>query len=502
MNESGLQMIRKIRETEAAAQEGAQEDPWRLTFHLMPPTGWLNDPNGLCQMNGVYHVFFQYSPFDPCGGEKFWGHYTSRNLTDWEYAGVPLAPDEQFDRSGVYSGSCLVREGTMYLFYTGNVKLPGKYDYVNQGREANTVLVESRDGRSFGEKKLLLTNKDYPADYTLHIRDPKVFAVENRYYMVLGGRKKNDRGAVLLYESRDLEKWVFCRELTVPMQFGYMWECPDLFCTGEKWFLSLSPQGLPRGEHAFQNVYTAGYFQINGDFRADCRLEDFREWDKGFDFYAPQTFTDESGRTLLIAWAGLPDAEKEYVNPTTESGWQHALTVPRVIREQNGRLLQYPVPELEALRGERQEVISKAVVYAPPAFDLIVSVDGKEDTGGCGAKGRKLSITIADALSFTWDGEEAVLSFTDSAAGRQAGIGRGRTQRRALISDIREIRVLADTSLIEIYVNHGETVFTTRFYPAGDTRRLLVEGAYAGTGALWPMCPRALAAAKGPNEEK
>ena len=102
MNEAGLQMIRKIREAEAAAQEGVQKDPWRLKFHLMPPAGWLNDPNGLCQMNGVYHVFFQYSPFDPCGGEKFWGHYTSRNLTDWEYAGVPLAPDEQFDRSGVY----------------------------------------------------------------------------------------------------------------------------------------------------------------------------------------------------------------------------------------------------------------------------------------------------------------------------------------------------------------------------------------------------------------
>ena len=55
----------------------------------------------------------------------------------------------------------------MYLFYTGNVKLAGDFDYVTQGREANTVLVESRDGRTFVDKKLLLTNRDYPADYTL-----------------------------------------------------------------------------------------------------------------------------------------------------------------------------------------------------------------------------------------------------------------------------------------------------------------------------------------------
>lgn len=490
MNESGLQMIRKIRETEAEAQERMAKDPWRLKFHLMPPTGWLNDPNGLCQMNGIYHVFFQYSPFDPCGGEKFWGHYTSRNLTDWEYEGVPLAPDEQFDRSGVYSGSCLIRDGVMYLFYTGNVKLRGDYDYVTQGREANTVLAESRDGRNFGEKKLLLTEKDYPADYTLHIRDPKVFAMESKYYMVLGGRKKNDCGAALLYESHDLENWHFCRELTVPAQFGYMWECPDLFCAGGKWFLSLSPQGIPRGVHEFQNVYTSGYFQVNGDFRAGCRLEDFREWDKGFDFYAPQTFMDESGRTLLIAWAGLPDIEEEYGNPTIEYGWQHALTVPRVIREENGRLLQYPVPELEALRGERREVRNGEAVCTAPAFDLTVTAQDNSEAADCGTDRGKLSITIADVLRFTWDGKEAVLSFTDSVGGRQAGAGRGRTERRALVSGIQEIRVLADTSLIEIYVNHGEAVFTTRFYPPGDTRHLLVEGTDIKACTLWPMCCR------------
>ncbi len=36
-----------------------QDDGWRLKFHLMPPAGWLNDPNGLCQFRGEYHVFLQ-----------------------------------------------------------------------------------------------------------------------------------------------------------------------------------------------------------------------------------------------------------------------------------------------------------------------------------------------------------------------------------------------------------------------------------------------------------
>ena len=32
------------------------KDCFRQKLHLMPPTGWLNDPNGLCQFHGVYHA--------------------------------------------------------------------------------------------------------------------------------------------------------------------------------------------------------------------------------------------------------------------------------------------------------------------------------------------------------------------------------------------------------------------------------------------------------------
>ena len=43
-------------------------DKWKQRSHLEPDEGWLNDPNGLCFYNGLYHVFFQYSPDDCFGG--------------------------------------------------------------------------------------------------------------------------------------------------------------------------------------------------------------------------------------------------------------------------------------------------------------------------------------------------------------------------------------------------------------------------------------------------
>ena len=106
-----------IRLTEKAEEEkpSAADSRFRQEIHLMPPTGWLNDPNGLCQFGGVFHAYFQYSPFHAEGGVKMWGHCTSRDMVRWEYRGAVLYPDQPFDCHGVYSGSAFTEDGVMYV---------------------------------------------------------------------------------------------------------------------------------------------------------------------------------------------------------------------------------------------------------------------------------------------------------------------------------------------------------------------------------------------------
>ena len=185
-------------------------DLWKLGFHLMPPIGWLNDPNGLCFFKGEYHIFFQYSPFNPNGELKFWGHYKSKDLINWEYLGVPIIPDQTFDCHGAYSGSTLVEDEKMYIYYTGNVKHSGKnYNYITNGRGSNTILAISENGIDINSKKCILTNDDYPKNLTCHVRDPKVWKEDNQYYMVLGARTQEDKGIILLYNSTDKVNWSF-----------------------------------------------------------------------------------------------------------------------------------------------------------------------------------------------------------------------------------------------------------------------------------------------------
>ena len=462
--------VRKIEETAAVARTMQTN---RLTHHLMPPVGWLNDPNGLCWYKGRYHVFFQYSPFEANGGLKFWGHYSSEDMISWRYEGVPLLPDSIYDCHGVYSGSAIAEKDKLHLFYTGNIKMDGDYDYINNGRQSSTLHVESADGLHFGTKEVAVSCEDYPENYTCHIRDPKVWKEGEEYRMILGGRQKSDQGAVLFYRSEDLKNWKFDSELTTEKAFGYMWECPDFFTLEGQEVLSVSPQGLTREEFRFQNIYQSGYFILK-----DGKPEEkaFREWDHGFDFYAPQTFQDGKGRRILIGWMGMPDAEEEYTNKTIDEGWQHCLTVPRELRVKDGKIFQYPAKELERLRKEKtilddEKSIVEVRVEVNEGFDLLIEDIAVTD--------RSFQISMGGQMLFKYENEIAEIGFSEIA-------GAGRNKRKAKVSELNNIRILADTSAVELYLNDGEIVFSTRYYPDREDLQLKVKGGKF-RGNLWNL---------------
>ena len=419
---------------------------WRPAFHVAPPVGWLNDPNGLCQKDGIYHAFFQMAPFEPQGGLKFWGHSVSQDLIHWEFKGVPMLPDQPYDCHGAYSGSALVEGDQMSLFYTGNVKNLGDYNYVTNGRESNTILAVSKDGEKIESKKLLMTNADYPDDMTCHVRDPKVWKEGGRYYMVQGARTKEDKGVVLVFSSEDKYHWNYIHRLELEEKFGFMWECPDLYELDGYWYA---------------NKYQTVTSVIHGDFRTDGVPEGFRELDGGFDFYAPQTFLTEDGRRILIGWMGMADVEDEYTNRTTEDGWQNVLTLARELSLKDGIVCQNPVRELSSWWNEEVSFEGQYTGNTDICYELNLKNTEK-----------KWEVLIAGGLKLSWSPEEYVfrMEFTDG----KLGCGRGLRARE--IKACKDIRIVVDASCVEVFMNGGKDVFSTRFYPEKDQYTVKASG--------------------------
>ncbi|WP_186577881.1 glycoside hydrolase family 32 protein [Aquibacillus kalidii] len=431
-------------------QETVKQDPYRLHYHIMPPVGLLNDPNGFVFFKGKYHLFYQWNPFATTHGPKFWGHLTSTNLINWEEQAIALAPGDWFDKNGCYSGSAVVHEDELYLFYTGNVRDE------DGNRETYQCLATSRDGVNFEKRGPVIP---LPSGYTAHFRDPKVWKNEECWFMIIGAQKENLSGSAVLYKSTNLLEWELLGPITQKNNFGYMWECPDLFSLNNKDVLLFSPQGIEPEGYKYWNIYQSGYMVGELDY-SDVTFNHgtFEELDRGFDFYAPQTTIDGKNRRLLFGWMGVPE-ENEQDHPTIEYKWIHAMTLPRQLELVGEKVFQKPVDELTELRGnhtKKHHVIIKDSEKSFPDFagnvkELTINIRKMmgQNFSVCFGKNTRVSFNVLEGL-FSFQRK----SFKNNTV----------EERHCTLKSLNSLRVFLDTSSIEIFVNGGEEVFTSRIF--------------------------------------
>lgn len=451
-------------------------DSWRPGYHLSPPNGSLSYPAGACSADGRFHVFASCLPGDSSGqAGKVCGHFSGRDLTALTYDGLCSASGEET----VWPASTLNGpRGMIHFFCLKRADGTSRF-----------LSVRSSDGVHFDQALPLYLKGDLPEGSQLRGGSFQVFSEQGKYFLVLAGSRMG-AGCAFLYMSKNLSDWTFQKDFSLPKEFGSVWECPDYYHLDGFTLLSVCPKGLAGDDFRFQNISPSGYFFVRGETLAGqlIRADSFTEWDQGFDFYGPRTFTDKAGRRILIALAQMPGAD--YVNLTgAKEGWQGLLTVPRQLSVKDGRVRQNPVSEVTSLRktrlspmngepvtyeqgcGELQVGPGKGAVririgsLLQPGVVTLLYEDGVA-TLKLSSETRVLSPAAAQAAQ----AEGAVVSVQKFSAkmdqAKEAGLASGgRTERRVHVGSLRNLRVLVDTSIVECFLNDGETVLTTRYYP-------------------------------------
>jgi fructan beta-fructosidase len=470
-----------------AAAAVPYHEPFRPQFHFTPAAMWMNDPNGMVYLDGEYHLFYQYYPYDIKWGPMHWGHAVSMDLVHWQQLPIALYPDRI---GAIFSGSVVVdRFNTSGLGTRKHPPLVAVFAYHDLEREKQDVTdIESQGiaysldkGRSWAK---YAHNPVLKSPGLRDFRDPKVFWFERsrKWIMTLA---VSDH--VSFYSSPDLKRWHHESDFGQGWgEHGGVWECPDLFAirvAGEGasrhvLLVSVNP-GAPNGGSGTQ--YFVGQFdghQFTLDAGLQQQLRTSALWlDRGTDDYAGVTWSGvpaADGRRLFLGWM----SNWNYAQKVPTERWRSAMTLPRelkLVRTEHGlELHSAPVAELATLRAHNTEL--------PPARirAAVELTDSSAPTSGMLELTINLKLNEARAINLAFRNsqhEETV--FRINRAGHRYELDRARSgvvdfsksftalQTAPMSADDQsaQLHVFLDHSSIEIFINDGATVFTVVVFP-------------------------------------
>lgn len=279
-----------------------------------PKKGWINDPNGLIFVNGVYHLFYQYNPAANFPQNICWGHAVSSDLVDWRDEGVAIPYNER-DKESVFSGNAVIDKANssrlglssnpIVAFWTGffndTVLLPDGWSSPNATQAQN--MAYSRDGGQtwlkYDGNPIIRQPPDNYTDEFWSFRDPFVFWYQPHGKWVMTLVLSNLRKAVW-YSSKNLIDWTYTGQFEWKHSPQGEWECPALVefkvrnTSERKWVLILStnPGGRAGGSGMHYHI---GHFDGFTFHKDDYQKSTIDWFDYGADCYAG------------VMWGNLPD---------------------------------------------------------------------------------------------------------------------------------------------------------------------------------------------------
>ena len=457
-------------------------------IHFAPAQNWLNDPNGLVYVDGIYHLFFQYNPYGPEHAHMSWGHATSEDLVHWTEHDVAIMcrDDEE-----IYSGSAVVDlDNTSGFGAPGEVPIVAIYTSASRpSRAQRQSLAYSTDwGRTWTQYE---NNPVLDRD-SLEFRDPKVFRWTggDEDYWVMVAVEAADR-QVVIYRSDDLKSWQYLSAFGPAGAVGGVWECPDLFplsVDGDPddihWVLlvSLYPGGKAGGSATqyFVGQFDGTHFLSDAEPAPETDPHATQWLDHGRDCYAGVTFSglpDED--RILIAWMSNWDYAR--VTPAVPS--RGTMTIARrlsLTRRGDGSIHVRQLPVLPAAAAAEAETFTDVEltsawhVPAPVPPVALIELSARFEW----AEGFAARIRHGEALhgGVVVRVERGVLMVDRTQASGDLHPALASVEVAPLTGDHRvDLRIVLDRSSIEVFADDGTTVVTDLIYTDAGEDAMTIE---------------------------
>lgn len=435
---------------------------YRPALHFTSPSMWINDPNGMVYVDGIYHLFYQHYPKEPHWGPMHWGHAVSEDLLHWKHQPIALYPDEM---GYIYSGSCVYDQKNVSGYGTEE-EPPIVALYTNHGTDGleQQCLAYSTDGVHF-EKTI--HNPVIANPGLRDFRDPKAFynPVKDCWSLVLAA---GDR--VHFYMSKNLKQWEKTGEFGPEGNHAPgIWECPDLFQVRAEdgsfvWVLVVSML-MPTENGKSRTQYFLGDF--DGDrFFVTQEAEEPLWLDFGFDNYAGVTFQNTE-EPMLLGWA----MNWEYANETPTGEYCGQMTLVRKLHagqtEKGLRL----ISKFEGMDDLTDSMIPVQEEQKLKAETFVLRLKGTKKLTFSNAKGEELVLEVT---------ENEILADRSKAGEKDFHSSFG-TERysRLQVPRLRkdgEMLLVFDVSILEMLADDGAVPVTMAVYPTVPYDRIAMEG--------------------------
>lgn len=449
------------------------DDPMRPTFHAMPAANWTNESHGMVYANGRYHLFFQKNANGPFMARLHWGHLSSENLIDWTEEEIALAPGEDWDMKGCWSGCVFVdpelTSGQPAILYTG-------VDYakavIAQASPLDDDLIE-------WEKAPAPIINGRPAGLSDDFRDPYFFRSEKGAYIIVGSSKGGVGTTTLHAYNPQTKTWsndgITFFTGSDAATCGPFWEMPNLTRIGDKWLFTVTPQNTSKG---VATLYWVGSINPDGTFNPDkdrpATVELPGMARDGFGLLSPTVYNHD-GKTIALGI--VPDKLPGQANH--DLGYAHLFSLPREwTLDADGNLCQKPYAGLAEMRADGGFSRADFVLDGSLPLDGI-SGRSLELCGEFVVTVGKCGFTLLDGVKVYYDGATNEIAVDARAVDRlinDAGVFDGfyhsQLPRQLAKGEILKLNVFFDHSILDIFVNDIWATSVRLFAPGKPTENV------------------------------